>query len=154
MSELEINFQAPTESLGFTPVFVDVRDPKTGDRWQAQFNFGPKTEIVKRTLMAHAYRIDGLPHSLAIQVLRQNGGKQFGDKVLSEQVVFRTPEFPPFGTEGPKAVWEERNRLRTLVKKFADGDPCRYDHDKQCQTHTLHEKPCPWEEANEIASSK
>jgi len=55
-----------------------------------------------------------------------------------------------FGTEAARKVWDERNRLRKLIVQFVDGDPCRYDHNENCQTHNLAARPCPCEEANEM----
>jgi hypothetical protein len=41
----------------------------------------------------------------------------------------------------------ERNALRSLLAEFVDPDPCRYDHDDDCQGHSLHSRPCPHERA-------
>lgn len=43
-------------------------------------------------------------------------------------------------------------QLLDIVLAIADGDECRYDHDGGCQTHLLHERPCPWEQSNQIAN--
>jgi hypothetical protein len=56
-----------------------------------------------------------------------------------------------FGSEGARKVFDERNRFRRLLIQIADDDECRYDHDDACQTHSLHERPCPYGEANVLA---
>lgn len=41
--------------------------------------------------------------------------------------------------------------LESLIIQFADGASCHYDHDELCQTHALHERPCPYGIANSMA---
>jgi len=33
--------------------------------------------------------------------------------------------------------------LLDLVERLYHDDPCRYDHGDNCQSHSLHDKPCP-----------
>lgn len=40
--------------------------------------------------------------------------------------------------------------LVSLVAELTDSEPCRYDHHGYCQTHYLHERPCPHERAKEV----
>lgn len=46
--------------------------------------------------------------------------------------------------------------LEKQALRLADGDTCHYDHHGHCQTHFLHDKPCPMEiinrKAKEIAN--
>lgn len=44
----------------------------------------------------------------------------------------------------------ERDQLRDLVAALIDPDPCRYDHHGYCQTHSLHEAPCPHDLAKKL----
>jgi hypothetical protein len=42
----------------------------------------------------------------------------------------------------------EVERAKEKILRWALEDrlgPCRYDRHNYCQTHALHEKPCPWE---------
>jgi len=52
----------------------------------------------------------------------------------------------------PDIAWltSEVETLRALVTELVDADPCRYDHHGYCQTHSLHEKPCPHEQAKDL----
>lgn len=43
-----------------------------------------------------------------------------------------------------------RAGLVGLVEAFIDPDPCEYDHHGLCQAHSLHERPCPHEEAKAL----
>ena len=35
--------------------------------------------------------------------------------------------------------------LSALIGRMYDDDPCSYDHHNYCQSHSLHERPCPHE---------
>ena len=37
--------------------------------------------------------------------------------------------------------------LLRLLYEFVEDDPCEYDHHDLCQSHNLHHRPCPHEEA-------
>ena len=56
-----------------------------------------------------------------------------------------------------KAVLANRNRqadmiaeLRGLLDEMTDSQSCNFDHHGYCQTHNLHERPCPHERAKKI----
>jgi hypothetical protein len=49
-----------------------------------------------------------------------------------------------------KKFAEQLVEARELVKELDDPDDCWYDHHGLCQTHSLHEKPCPHERAKEL----
>lgn len=40
-----------------------------------------------------------------------------------------------------------RELLLLLTELTWENDPCSYDHNGLCQSHNLHEKPCPHESA-------
>jgi len=37
----------------------------------------------------------------------------------------------------------EIDDLRTLVRELTDDGKCDYDHNDYCQSHSLHDRPCP-----------
>ena len=37
-----------------------------------------------------------------------------------------------------------------VLARFAEGDPCHYDPHGYCQMHSLHERPCPYEQATAL----
>ena len=43
---------------------------------------------------------------------------------------------------------DELNELESAAILFADGEVCCYDHHGYCQSHFLHERPCPMEIIN------
>lgn len=43
--------------------------------------------------------------------------------------------------------------LLELVRQLLDDDDCVYDHHDLCQTHFLHERPCPYERGRELLES-
>lgn len=45
------------------------------------------------------------------------------------------------------------NELLILVDQFVDPSPCRYDHNGRCQSHSLHERPCPHETAKHVLTT-
>lgn len=47
----------------------------------------------------------------------------------------------------------ERELLRTIVAAQGD-DACSYDHHGYCQTHYLHEQPCPVEQARDLLDAE
>lgn len=49
-------------------------------------------------------------------------------------------------------VWllERIEEREGLVRELTDPDQCRYDHHGYCQSHALHEKPCPHERSKEL----
>lgn len=50
--------------------------------------------------------------------------------------------------EMASARLDEMNKLTALVKRFWNyEDPCDYDHHDSCQAHSLHQRPCPYEQA-------
>ena len=38
-------------------------------------------------------------------------------------------------------------QLKYIIHDLIDPDPCRYDHNDNCQSHSLAERPCPHEVA-------
>lgn len=42
------------------------------------------------------------------------------------------------------------SELEWAALQLADGEVCHYDHHGYCQTHFLHEKPCPMEVINKF----
>jgi hypothetical protein len=44
----------------------------------------------------------------------------------------------------------ENEKLRNLLRELIDPDPCQYDHHDYCQSHSLHERPCPHQRAKEL----
>lgn len=53
------------------------------------------------------------------------------------------------------SILEQRiDELEQLIVQFADGASCQYDHHGYCQTHFLHDKPCPYGIANEMANNE
>jgi hypothetical protein len=44
--------------------------------------------------------------------------------------------------------------LIDVIIQFADGEACHYDHNGGCQTHTIHQDPCPYGIANEMANNE
>jgi hypothetical protein len=41
-------------------------------------------------------------------------------------------------------------QLLQLVNELRDESPCRLDHHNKCQTHNLHDVPCPHDIARRI----
>lgn len=41
-------------------------------------------------------------------------------------------------------------RTKNILEQLYDDDPCSYDHDNYCQTHGLHEYPCPHGQVGEL----
>jgi hypothetical protein len=41
-----------------------------------------------------------------------------------------------------------------LILVDAHDEECRYDHHGHCQTHWLHDRPCPIEQAKELINTK
>lgn len=50
-----------------------------------------------------------------------------------------------FGT-GCKECYRCYKEILEIAYKMYDVDPCSYDHHGYCQTHGLHQKPCPHEQ--------
>ena len=45
------------------------------------------------------------------------------------------------------------NELVALIEELLDPDPCMYDHDGNCQAHSMHSRPCPHEVAKHVRST-
>lgn len=43
--------------------------------------------------------------------------------------------------------------LILLLAELVDDEPCCYDHDGNCQSHSLHERPCPHETAKHVLTT-
>lgn len=48
---------------------------------------------------------------------------------------------------------EKAYGILTNIMESLD-DSCRYDHHGYCQTHWLHDRPCPVEQAKELINSQ
>lgn len=44
--------------------------------------------------------------------------------------------------------------LIDLIALLADSEPCRYDHDNNCQTHNLDARPCPHGRAQKLLTTR
>lgn len=42
------------------------------------------------------------------------------------------------------------NELIAVLEDLIDSEACSYDHHGYCQSHSLHEKPCPHERAKKL----
>lgn len=42
--------------------------------------------------------------------------------------------------------------IANVLGQMTDPDPCRYDHNGNCQSHDLSQRPCPHESAKLIRS--
>lgn len=56
-------------------------------------------------------------------------------------------------TETIQTLMNEYRKLRGLVRRLTDEEPCRYDHTGFCQEHFC-EKPCVHESAKKALKKK
>lgn len=64
------------------------------------------------------------------------------DRLLARITKVRDAELESWRWRAEKAR-VEADELRELVKELTDSGPCQYDHEDQCQGHSLHYRPCP-----------
>lgn len=52
------------------------------------------------------------------------------------------------------ALEAENATFRGLLLELTDDEPCSYDHHGYCQTHWLHERPCPNERVRALLNQE
>ena len=51
-------------------------------------------------------------------------------------------------------IAKENEYMRHLLSELVDPDDCRYDHHGYCQSHSLHNAPCPHSLAKSFLGNK
>lgn len=95
---------------------------------------------------AGAQPLMGAELGAAIHAVAKDEGVPVRDVVLAV-AAFTAHHALGIDTTTPRKNEHDR---RSLVRALRDPVQCRYDHHGYCQTHSLHPRPCPQDQARSV----